>query len=99
MSPESRETGASSGGGRNPAEQHPNAIPLCAPWPPRSIQGNMLIAIFEPVHYPVNAGSGECGFQTETMLTLTTRSTSALDRRRTVEPRQGPGDAHQAASY
>src|SRR5262249_36461490 len=46
-SPESRETGASSGG-RNPAEQHPIPLhPLGAPWPPRSIQGKMLIAISE----------------------------------------------------
>jgi hypothetical protein len=59
----SRETGASSGG-RNPAEQHPIPIhPLGAPWPPRSIQGKMLIAISESrrprrnsVRYPVNAG-------------------------------------------
>src|SRR5258707_711826 len=62
-SPGSRETGASSGG-RNPAEQHPIPIhPLGAPWPPRSIQGKMLIAISESrrprrnsVRYPVNAG-------------------------------------------
>src|SRR5499427_8847993 len=41
----SRETGASSGG-RNPAEQHPIPIhPLGVPWPPRSIQGKILIAI------------------------------------------------------
>src|SRR5215467_758920 len=59
----SRETGASSGG-RNPAEQHPIPIHLLgAPWPPRSIQGKMLIAISESgrprrnsVRYPVNAG-------------------------------------------
>src|SRR5262249_37002361 len=59
------ETGASSGG-RNPAEQHPLPIhPLGAPWPPRSIQGKMLIAISESrrprrnsVRYPVNAGLG-----------------------------------------
>ena len=63
-SPGSRETGASSGG-RNPAEQHPIPIhPLGERWPPRSIQGKMLIAISESrrprrnsVHYPVNAGS------------------------------------------
>src|SRR5262245_34288914 len=62
-SPGSRETGASSGG-RNPAEQHPIPIhPLGAPWPPRSIQGKMLIGISESrrprrnsVRYPVNAG-------------------------------------------
>src|SRR5262245_11408081 len=62
-SPGSRETGASSGG-RNPAEQHPIPIhPLGAPWPPRSIQRKMLIAISESrrprrnsVRYPVNAG-------------------------------------------
>src|SRR5262249_41781170 len=62
-SPGSRETGASSGG-RNPAEQRPIPIhPLGAPWPPRSIQGKMLIAISESrrprrnsVRYPVNAG-------------------------------------------
>src|SRR5262249_46448842 len=62
-SPGSRETGASSGG-RNPAEQHPIPIhPLGAPWPPRSIQGKMLIAISESrrprpnsVRYPVNVG-------------------------------------------
>src|SRR5262249_8901687 len=43
----SRETGASSGG-RNPAEPHPIPIhPLGAPWPPRSIQGKILIAISE----------------------------------------------------
>src|SRR6516162_2899690 len=66
-SPGSRETGASSGG-RNPAEQHPIPIhPLGAPWPPRSIQGKMLIAISESrrprrnsVRYPVNAGLGVC---------------------------------------
>src|SRR5262249_15531837 len=65
-SPGSRETGASSGA-RNPAEQHPIPIhPLGAPWPPRSIQGKMLIAISESrrprrnsVRYPVNAGLGE----------------------------------------
>jgi hypothetical protein len=40
-------SGASSGG-RNPAEQHLIPIhPLGAPWPPRSIQGKMLIAISE----------------------------------------------------
>src|SRR5262249_13884009 len=62
-SPGSRETGASSGG-RNRAEQHPIPIhPLGAPWPPRTIQGKMLIAISESrrprrnsVRYPVNAG-------------------------------------------
>src|SRR5262249_2854135 len=62
--PGSRETGASSGG-RNPAEQHPIPIhPLGAPWPPRSIQRKMLIAISESrrprrnsARYPVNAGS------------------------------------------
>src|SRR5262249_13934797 len=62
-SPGSRETGASSGG-RNPAEQHPIPIhPLGAPWPPRSIEGKMLIAISESRRlrrnsgrYPVNAG-------------------------------------------
>src|SRR5262249_23794904 len=70
----SRETGASSGG-RNPAEQHPIPIhPLGAPWPPRSIQGKMLIAISESrrprrnsVRYPVNAGSRlltEMGYDT-----------------------------------
>src|SRR5262245_4904576 len=61
-SPGSRETGASSGG-RNPAEPHPIPIhPLGAPWPPRSIQSKMLIAISESrrprrnsVRYPVNA--------------------------------------------
>src|SRR5262249_46362178 len=50
--------------GRNPAEQHSIPIhPLGAPWPPRSIQGKMLIAISESrrprrnsVRYPVNAG-------------------------------------------
>ena len=49
---------------RKPAEQHPIPIhPLGAPWPPRSIQGKMLIAISESrrprrnsVRYPVNAG-------------------------------------------
>jgi ribosome-associated protein len=45
-------------------ESHPIPIhPLGAPWPPRSIQGKMLIAISESrrprrnsVRYPVNAG-------------------------------------------
>src|SRR5262249_2039862 len=49
---------------RNPAEQHPIPLhPLGAPWPPRTIQGKMLIAISESrrprrnsVRYPVNAG-------------------------------------------
>jgi hypothetical protein len=48
----------------NRAEQHPIPIhPLGAPWPPRSIQGKMMIAISESrrprrnsVRYPVNAG-------------------------------------------
>src|SRR5262249_13869814 len=46
-SPQSRETEASIGG-RNPAEQVPIPIhPLGAPWPPRSIQDKLLIAISE----------------------------------------------------
>src|SRR5262249_6648522 len=53
-----------SSGGRNPAEQHLIPIhPLGAPWPPRSIQDKMLIAISESGRprrnsgrYPVNAG-------------------------------------------
>src|SRR5262249_54867843 len=77
-SPRSHETGASSGG-RNPAEQHPIPIhPLGAPWPPRSIQRKMLIAISESrrprrnsVRYPVNAGlndfeTGSSEFRTPT---------------------------------
>src|SRR5262245_853283 len=53
----------------NPAEQHSIPIhPLGAPWPPRSIQGKMLIAISESrrprrnsVRYPVNAGFNQFG--------------------------------------
>src|SRR5262249_13657456 len=64
-SPGSRETGASSGG-RNPAEQHPIPIhPLGAPWPPRSIQGKMPIAISESRRLRRNSVplSGECGLK------------------------------------
>src|SRR5262249_31809684 len=74
-SPGSHETGVSSGG-RNPAEQHPIPIhPLGAPWPPRSIQGKMLIAISESrrphrnsVRYPANAGIIEILGQEPTVL-------------------------------
>src|SRR5262249_48821203 len=64
-------------GGRNPAEQHPIPIhPLGAPWPPRSIQGKMLIAISESrrpqrnsVRYPVNAGLIVwCAFRSSSVL-------------------------------
>src|SRR5262249_26403118 len=58
--PGSRETGASSGG-RNPAEQHPIPIhPLGAPWPSRSIQDKLLIAISES-RKPRRNSFGECG--------------------------------------
>src|SRR5450759_671543 len=59
----SRETAASSGG-RNRAWERCRLIhPLGAPWPPRSIQDKLLIAISESrksrrnsLRYPVNAG-------------------------------------------
>ena len=55
-----------SSGGRNPAEQVPIPIhPLGAPWPPRSIQDKLLIAISESRRPRRNSArsSGECGLK------------------------------------